>query len=198
MQILRIDSATTGENSVSRKLTDMIAAHFRDRHPDAKWIERDFATDPLPHLDRGSTGAIRQPPETHDEAMKAAFPKERAVLDEFLASDIVILGVPMYNFSVPSSIKAWLDRLGAPGVTFRYSEAGPEGLAGGRRVIVASSRGGQYEMDGPAEHQETYLRDMFTFMGIPDVEFVRAEKTGFGPEVMAQALAEAREQIARL
>jgi FMN-dependent NADH-azoreductase len=198
MQILRIDSATTGEASVSRKLTDLIAAHFREKHPDAKWIERDFATDPLPHIDVAKTGAIRQPQEAHDDAMKAAFPAERAVLDEFLASDIVILGVPMYNFSVPSSIKAWIDRLGVPGVTFKYSEAGPEGLAGGRRVIVASSRGGEYEMDGPAEHQETYLRDFFAFIGIDHVEFIRAEKTGFGPEVVAQAIADAKEQIARL
>lgn len=198
MQILRIDSATTGDKSVSRKLTDQIAAHFREKHPDATWIERDFATDPLPHIDVAKTGAIRQPQEAHDDAMKAAFPSERAVLDEFLASDIVILGVPMYNFSVPSSIKAWIDRLGVPGVTFKYSEAGPEGLAGGRRVIVASSRGGEYEMDGPAEHQETYLRDFFAFIGIDSLEFVRAEKTGFGPEVVAQAIADAKEQIARL
>ena len=198
MQILRIDSATTGEASVSRQLTDLIAAHFREKHPDATWIERDFATDPLPHIDRAKTGAIRQPPETHDEAMKAAFPAERAVLDEFLASDIVILGVPMYNFSVPSSIKAWIDRLGVPRVAFSYAEAGPEGLAGGRRVIVASSRGGEYEMGGPAEHQESYLRDFFAFIGIPDVEFIRAEKTGFGPEVVEQAIAAAKEKIARL
>lgn len=198
MQILRIDSATTGEESVSRVLTEAIAEHFRGKHPDAKWVVRDFATDPLPHIDRAKTGAIRKPPEAHDDAMKAAFPGERAVLDEFLASDIVILGVPMYNFSVPSSIKAWLDRLGVPGVTFSYSEAGPEGLAGGRRVIVASSRGGEYQMDGPAEHQETYLRDFFAFIGIPDVEFIRAEKTGFGPEAVEQALAAAREQIALL
>lgn len=198
MQILRIDSATTGEASVSRKLTERIAAHFRQKHPDATWVERDFATDPLPHLDEAKTGAIRQPQEAHDDAMKAAFPAERAVLDEFLASNIVILGVPMYNFTVPSSIKAWIDRLGVPGVTFKYSEAGPEGLAGGRRVIVASSRGGEYQMDGAFEHQETYLRDVFAFIGIDDVEFIRAEKTGFGPEVVDQALADADKQIAKL
>ena len=198
MQILRIDSATTGEASVSRKLTDLIAAHFREKYPDATWVERDFATDPLPHIDGARTGAIRRPREAHDADMQAAFPAERAVLDEFLASDIVILGVPMYNFSVPSSIKAWIDRLGVPGVTFSYSEAGPEGLAGGRRVIVASSRGGAYEMGGAAEHQETYLRDFFAFIGIDNVEFVRAEKTGFGPEAVEQALATAREQIAGL
>lgn len=198
MQILRIDSATTGDASVSRKLTALIADHFREKHPDAKWVERDFATDPLPHIDYASTGAIRRPEEARDEAMKAAFPAERAVLDEFLASDIVILGVPMYNFSVPSSIKAWIDRLGVPGVTFKYSEAGPEGLAGGRRVIVASSRGGEYQMDGPFEHQETYLRDVLAFIGVTEVEFIRAEKTGFGPDVVEHALAQAKEEIARL
>lgn len=198
MQILRIDSATTGKDSVTRELTEAIAAHFREKHPDATWVTRDFAADPLPHLDRASTGAIRQPRDTHDDAMKAVFAKERAVLDEFLASDIVILGVPMYNFSVPSSIKSWLDRLGAPGVTFAYSEKGPEGLAGGRRVIVASSRGGAYEMDGPAEHQETYLRDFFGFIGIDNVEFVRAEKIGFGPEARQQAIADAKAEIAGL
>ena len=198
MQILRIDSATTGDNSVSRELTDAITAHFRAKYPGATWLERDFATNPLPHLNHASTGAIRQPADTHDEAMKAAYPAERAVLDEFLASDIVILGVPMYNFTVPSSIKAWIDRLGVPGVTFGYTEKGPTGLAGGRRVIVASSRGGAYEMGGPAEHQESYLRDFFGFIGITDVEFVRAEKIGYGPEERAAAVAAAREEIAKL
>ncbi len=198
MQILRIDSATTGDASVSRELTDAIAEHFRAKYPDATWVVRDFATDPLPHLDVAKTGAIRQPQDAHDDAMKAAFPAERAVLDEFLASDIVILGVPMYNFTVPSSIKAWLDRLGVPGVTFGYSEKGPEGLAGGRRVIVASSRGGAYEMGGPAEHQETYLKTFFNFIGIDDVEFIRAEKIGFGPEAKDSAMVAAREEIAKL
>lgn len=198
MQILRIDSATTGEASVSRKLTDLIAAHFRAKYPDAKWVERDFATDPLPHIDRARTGAIRRPQDAHDADMQAAFPAERAVLDEFLASDIVIVGVPMYNFSVPSSIKAWIDRLGVPGVTFSYSEAGPEGLAGGRRVIVASSRGGEYRFDGPAEHQETYLRDFFAFIGIDDLEFIRATRIGFGPAARETALAAAGVEIARL
>ncbi|MXO59212.1 FMN-dependent NADH-azoreductase [Altererythrobacter salegens] len=198
MQILRIDSATTGDNSVTHELTDAIAEHFRGKYPDATWVVRDFATDPLPHLDVVTTGAIRQPQDAHTDAMKAAFPAERAVLDEFLASDIVILGVPMYNFTVPSSIKAWLDRLGVPGVTFGYTEKGPTGFAGGRRVIVASSRGGSYEMGGPAEHQETYLKTFFGFIGIDDVEFVRAEKIGFGPEVRAAAIAAAREEIAKL
>ncbi len=198
MKILHIDSATTGENSVSRELTKAALDHFTAKHPDAEVTSLDFDTDPLPHLTAATTGAIRLPAEAHTPEMAAAFDAERAVLDQFLASDIVILGVPMYNFTIPSSIKAWLDRLGVPGVTFSYSEAGPKGLAGGRRVIVVSSRGGEYAFDGPMEHQETYLRDMFGFIGIDDVEFIRAEKIGYGPDVRAAAIADAKAEIAKL
>lgn len=198
MKILHIDSATTGENSVSRELTKAALDHFTAKHPDAEVTSLDFDTDPLPHLTAATTGAIRLPAEAHTPEMAAAFAAERAVLDQFLASDIVILGVPMYNFTIPSSIKAWLDRLGVPGVTFSYSEAGPKGLAGGRRVIVVSSRGGEYAFDGPMEHQETYLRDMFGFIGIDDVEFIRAEKIGYGPDVRAAAIADAKAEIAKL
>lgn len=198
MKILHIDSATTGENSVSRELTKAAVEHFTAKHPDAEISSLDFATDPLPHLTPATTGAIRLPAEAHTPEMAAAFPAERAVLDQFLASDVVIIGAPMYNFTIPSSIKAWLDRLGVPGVTFSYSEAGPKGLAGGRRVIVISSRGGEYAFDGPMEHQETYLRDMFGFIGIDNVEFIRAEKIGYGPEARTASIAAAKEEIAKL
>ena len=198
MQILRIDSATTGANSVSRELTAAIIEHLAGKHPEARLVERDLAADPLPHIDPVTTGAIRLPRESHDAAMAAAFPAERAVLDEFLASDVVVIGAPMYNFSIPSQLKAWLDRLGVPGVTFTYASGAPEGLAGGRRVIVASSRGGAYEQGGAFEHQETLLRSFFAFVGLPEVKFVRAEGIGSGPERRAQAVAAAREEIARL
>lgn len=197
MQILKIDSSTNGGSSVSRELTQALLDHFTAQNPDATVIERDFATDPLPHIDPVTTGAIRLPEDAHDDAMTAAFPGERAILDEFLASDVVIVGAPMYNFSIPSSLKAWLDRLGVPRVTFRYGENGPEGLAGGRRVIVASSRGGAYENGGPAEHQESLLKAFFNFIGI-EPEFVRAEGIGMGPEAREKALADAREEIAKL
>lgn len=198
MQILRIDTAVTGAHSVSRELTQAITDHFLALHPEATLIERDFGTSPLPHLDPVTTGAIRHPQERHDEAMAAAFPAERAVLDEFLASDVVIVGAPMYNFTIPSQLKSWLDRLGVPGVTFSYSEAGPKGLAGGRRVILASSQGGTYELDAPFEHQESYLRDFFAFIGIDDPVFIRADRIGFGPEAREASLSAAREEIAAL
>lgn len=198
MQILRIDSATTGEQSISRKLTDALVAHFTAKHPDATVIERDLVAEPLPHIDPITTKAIRTPPETHEEAVAAAYPDQRAVLDEFLASDVVIVGAPMYNFSIPSQLKAWLDRLGVPGVTFKYSEKGPEGLAGGRKVVVASARGGAYTNDQVAENQESLLATFFGFIGVDDLHFVRVEKAGFGPEAIEAGLAAAKDEIAKL
>ncbi len=198
MRILHVDSATTGDASVSRKLTRLIVDHLTAKHPEAQVEVLDLGTDPLPHLDVVTTGAIRLPAEAHDEAMKAAFPTERAVLDQFLSSDIVVIGAPMYNFTIPSQLKAWLDRLGVPRVTFSYSEKGPEGLAGGRRVIIASSRGGTYEIGSPVEHQESYLTEFFGFIGIPRIEWIRAEKTGFGPDALAEAMGAAKDEIAKL
>lgn len=198
MKILRVDSAITGAESVSRALTQTITDHFRSLHPDAEITELDLAANPLPHIDPVTMGAIRFPTDRHDAAMQAAYPAERAVLDQFLASDVVIIGAPMYNFTIPSTLKAWLDRLGVPGVTFSYSEAGPQGLAGGRRVIVALSQGGEYQADAPFEHHESYLRDYLAFIGITDPVFVRANKTGFGPEVREAALAAAKLEIEAL
>ena len=198
MKILRVDSATTGDASVSRELTDAIMAHLTAKYPDAEVETLDLGINPLPHLSPVTTGAIRLPEEDHTDAMKAAFPTERAVLDQFLSSDIVVIGAPMYNFTIPSQLKSWLDRLGVPRVTFGYSENGPVGYAGGRKVIVASSRGGSYEMGGPVEHQETLLRDFLGFIGISDIEFIRAEGAGFGPEARAKAMEAAKAEIAKL
>jgi len=198
MKILHIDSATTGENSVSRELTRAIVDHLTAKNPGAEVTVLDLEANPLPHLTNATTGAIRLPADQHDEAMKAAFAGERAVLDQFFDSDVVVIGAPMYNFTISSALKAWLDRLGVPGVTFSYSEAGPQGLAGGRRVIIASSRGGEYQIDGAMEHQETLLRDFFGFIGIDDLEFIRAEKIGYGPDVREASLAAAKEEIAKL
>ena len=198
MNILRIDTAVTGEASVSRELTQAITDHFRALYPDAEVTELDLAANPLPHIDSVTTGAIRLPAAQHSEAMAAAFPAERAVLDQFLAADVVIIGAPMYNFTIPSQLKAWLDRLGVLGVTFSYSEAGPQGLAGGRKVIVASSQGGAYDLDAPFEHHESYLRDFLAFIGVADPVFVRANRIGFGPDVREAALTAARETIAQL
>jgi len=177
--ILHIDSSINGENSASRELTRSIVDQLASSNWGASVAHRDLAAAPLPHL------------------TLEAF-ADSTVLDEFLAADTVVIGAPMYNFTIPSQLKAWLDRLGVPGVTFSYSEAGPQGLAGPKRVIVASSQGGAYDLDAPFEHHESYLRDFLAFIGIADPVFVRAGRIGFGPEVRDAAVAAARETIARL
>lgn len=198
MKILKVDSSTNGGDSVSRELTDMIVEKLKSDNPDADIVTRDLGTEPLAHLNPITTGAIRMGEDDWTDDMKAAAPPEKAILDEFLSADVVVIGAPMYNFTIPSALKSWIDRLGVPRVTFAYEDGAPKGLAGGRRVIVASARGGAYEMGGPAEHQESYLRDFFAFIGLPDVEFIRAEKTGFGPDVRAQAIEDAKAAIAEL
>lgn len=164
MNILHLDSSITGDQSVSRQLTSRIVESLRQSAPAATIAHRDLAKNPLPHL------AF-----TADAAAAHA-----ASLDEFLEADVLVVGAPMYNFGIPSQLKAWIDSIAVAGKTFRYTENGPEGLAGGKRVIVASSRGGAYS-DGPMsdfDFQEAYLRTVFRFIGIDDVEFVRAEGVG--------------------
>jgi len=196
MQILRIDSSTTGAESVPRALTGMIMDRLGAKHPDARVVVRDLGSEPIAHLNPITTGAIRKAREEQTPDMQAAAPAERAILDEFLASDIVVVGAPMYNFSIPSGLKAWIDRLGMPRVTFRYGPSGAEGLAGGRRIIIASARGGVYQPGGPAEHQESLLTSFFQFIGCDDITIIRAEGIG-GGQREAQ-LAAAKEQIAHL
>lgn len=198
MQILRIDSSANGEQSITRQLTQAITDHFTAANPGATLVERDLVANPLAHIDTVTTEAIRTPPESHSEAAAAAYPAERAVLDQFLASDVVIIGAPMYNFSIPSQLKSWLDRLGVAGVTFKYSENGPEGLAGGRKVVIASARGGEYENGTMTENQESLLLTMLGFIGVDDVTTIRVDKVGYGPDAIAAGMAAAKEKIAEL
>ena len=161
MTILHIDSSISGDQSASRTITRSIVEQLTD----GDVIYRDLVSEPLPHL-------------TLD-----AF-ADSSVLDEFLAADTVVIGAPMYNFTLPTQLKAWLDRILVAGKTFRYTENGPEGLAGGKRVIVALARGGFYDAGSPAaslEHLETYLRGVFNFIGI-EPEFVAADGLAVGPE----------------
>lgn len=185
MNILHVDASALGPHSVSRELTAAIVARLQRAHPDARVIARDLSADPLPHW---------APVEDADSPQAQ---QNRAVLDEFLAADIVVIGAPMYNFGVPSSLKAWIDRIAVAGTTFRYGANGPEGLMGGKRVIVASSRGGVYS-SGPGaglDFQESYVRAVLGFLGVTDVAFVRAEGVNMGAAPKTQALAAAHEQM---
>ena len=189
MKLLHVDSSILGPGSVSRHLSASIVAQQQALHPDIDIVRRDLATDPVDHL-TGLHLAAAQGAVPESGALQADVATGQAVLEEFLAADVVVVGAPLYNFTISSQLKAWLDRLAVAGKTFAYSEAGPQGLAGGKKVIVASARGGIYSA-GPMvvmDFQETYLHAIFGFFGIKDVEIVRAEGLLMGPEQKQQAV----------
>jgi FMN-dependent NADH-azoreductase len=180
MKLLHIDPALPAR---ARPRAAVVAA-LTQADPRLDVIRRDLDAEPIPHLDSRRLPTVR-PANAPEGATGVPDPEGASALDEFLAADIVVIGAPMYNFTVPSQLKAWIDRILIAGRTFRYTEAGPLGLAGGKRVIIASSRGGLYASGMPFEaydFQEKYLPAVFAFIGIEDVEFMRAEGLAFGPE----------------
>ncbi|HYC94158.1 MAG TPA: NAD(P)H-dependent oxidoreductase [Sphingomicrobium sp.] len=181
MTILKIDSSINGQNSASRALTDSIVEQLKVANWGEQVVTRDLFADPLPHL-------------TLD-----AF-ADSSVLEEFQAADIVVIGAPMYNFTIPSQLKAWIDRVVVAGKTFQYGPNGPEGLAKGKRVIIALARGGIYSEGSPAaslEHLETYLRGVFNFIGI-EPEFVIAEGLNLSPEHRSTSIEQAQKDVVLL
>lgn len=189
MKILHIDSSALGTYSVSRQLTADIVAELKRAAPDAVVDYHDLAAQPLAHWTPVA-----------DAADPAAVLGNK-VLEDFLAADVVVVGAPMYNFTISSQLKAWLDRVLVAGKTFRYTADGSEGLAGGKRVIVASSRGGIYSPGSAGtamDFQEAYLRAVFGFLGVPELEFIRAEGLNFNEEHKSKALASAHESIGKL
>jgi FMN-dependent NADH-azoreductase len=179
LTILHLDSSFHHQDSVTRVLSKNIVGRLKTTHPDAEVIYRDLAKTPLPHV---------TPADLADPTF----------VDEFLRADVIVIGAPMYNLNIPSSLKAWLDRVVIAGKTFRYDSKGVEGLAGGRRIFIASSRGNTYAPPSPraaVDFQETYLRSMFGFLGVKDITVVRAEGTGISElrqRAIDNALAEIR------
>lgn len=199
--ILHIDTSILGGYSVSRQLSAEIVARQKTLHPNATVIYRDLVEAPALHLSDKHIAAF-QGAEVTDAALGADLAVGGAYIDDLFAADVIVIGVPMYNFSIPSQLKAWIDRVCVAGRTFQYGANGPEGLLPkGKKVFIASSRGGQYTGDSPAaflEHQETYLKAVLGFIGLTDVTVIRAEGVSRGDEVKNAALAEAKEQIAAL
>lgn len=194
--VLIIDSSGLGEASVSRKLTRGFAEQLQGRNPDVTVVRRDVGTTPVPHLTAETVGAVRGIAET-DEAL-ATLALSDTLVAEVQEADVIVIGAPMYNFGMASTLKTWFDHVLRAGVTFRYTEAGPEGLVKGKKAVVIETRGGFYS-DGPAavmDSQEPHIRTLLGFIGIDDVTFVRAEKLAFGPEAATAAVAEAIEQLA--
>ncbi|MGZ8997315.1 MAG: FMN-dependent NADH-azoreductase [Allosphingosinicella sp.] len=193
--ILILDSAATGDASISRKLTDALAAKL-GRRPGARIVRRDVGSEPIPHLDGETTAAIRGAEASTAKAREALALSDRLVA-ELKAADLIVIGAPMYNFGMASTLKAWFDHVLRARITFRYSESGPEGLLKGKKAIVIETRGGLYS-EGPAvamDSQEPHLRTMLGLMGIDDLTFVRAEKLGFGPEAAAAAILAATAEL---
>ena len=200
MKLLHVDSSILGEHSVSRAISAAITAQLTSSHEGIEVIDRDLAAVPISHLS-GAYLAGRDADVQHDQALQEDIELGGAALQEFLGADIVVIGCPMYNFAIPSQLKAWVDRVCVAGKTFRYTDKGAEGLCAGKRVIVAVSRGGMYGPQTPyaaAEHQESYLRALFSFLGITDLTFIRAEGIAYGPEQRDASLKAALGEAAAL
>ncbi|WP_420132410.1 FMN-dependent NADH-azoreductase [Rhodopseudomonas sp.] len=199
MKLLHIDSSVLGPNSVSRKVTAAIVDRLRQAHPGLMVTYRDVTTEPLRHLS-GSHLAVAHGA-TPEPSLQDDLAAGQDVLEEFLAADIVVVGAPMYNFTIPSQLKSWIDRILVAGKTFSYGPNGVQGLAAGKRVIVAVSRGGYYGADTPmaaGEHLESYLRFVFGFIGITDPEIISADGIQVGPEHREKALETALSAAASL
>jgi FMN-dependent NADH-azoreductase len=200
MKLLHIDSSVMGESSASRQISAAIVSALSDTIPGLEVVRRDLEAAPVPHLSARLLPTIRPDP-SQPGAAAAETDEAAAVLQEFLDADIVVIGAPMYNFTVSTQLKAWIDRILIAGKTFGYSEAGPTGLAGGKRVIVASSRGGLYAPGTPFEandFHETYLNAVFRFIGVETLEIVRAEGLAYGPDQREAALSAALASIPSL
>jgi len=190
MKLLHLDSSALGASSVTRELSAAIVARWQDAVPGLTVDYRDLDNNPLPHLTGGVLGGA-------DEAAAA---ESAATMDQFLEADVVVIGAPMYNFTIPSQLKAWIDRILVAGKTFHYTAEGPEGLVKDKRVIIALARGGFYHEGSPAaglEHVETYLRGAFNFIGV-EPEFVAADGLAISPEHRASSIKEAIGETVRL
>jgi FMN-dependent NADH-azoreductase len=191
MKLLHVDGSILGDHSVSRAVSAAIVAHLKAGAPDLAVTYRDVAATPIPHLS-GAYLAGQQPNATNTSDIQNDVELGRTVLSEFMAADIVVIGAPLYNFTISSQLKAWIDRILVAGQTFKYTESGSVGLVPEKRVIVAVARGGLYgegSASAKAEHAETYLRVVLDFIGVTNPEFVIAEGIALGPEAREKALA---------
>lgn len=195
--LLLIESSVRQRDSVSRQLSEEFVAQWRQANPGGRVLSRDLAREPLPHLDADLLGGWMKPAAEQSAAEQAALVRSDQLIEELLAADVLVLGAPMYNFAIPSTLKAWLDHVLRAGVTFKYTEQGPRGLLQGKRAYVLTARGGVYA-GGPLDQQEPYLRQALGFIGIDDVQFVHAEGLNMGGDSAAQGLARARARLAEI
>jgi len=194
MNILQVNSSARREGSQSTRLANHLVQRLRDANPEATVTVRDLTADPHPVLDETALTALFTPAAQHTLEQAARVALDDALIAQIKAADVVVLGVPMYNFGVSTQLKNWIDAISRAGVTFRYSEKGPEGLLTGKKVYVALTRGGRYR-NTPADSQVPYLKTVLGFLGMTDVHFVYAEGLSMGPDAERAALASAYEEI---
>lgn len=201
MNILQLDASPLGKASVSRQLTASVVEKLTREHPSARVTRRDLVASPISHLSGELLQVLRPAPgitPPSGPTLQAEAEQTDELINELLAADVLVIGAPMYNFSIPSQLKTWIDRVAQAGRTFRYTAEGPQGLAVGKKVIVVSTRGGVYAgtaYEAAMDHQESYLRTVLNFLGMTDVTFVRAEGIAMKKD---EALATANRQIADL
>ena len=197
MKILQINSSARSAGANSTRLADAVTTRLKAANPGAVVELRDLAAHPHPVLDEAALGALFTPADQRTPEQAARVALDDALIAQVQAADAIVLGVPMYNFGVPVQLKTWIDAIARAGVTFRYTENGPEGLVKGKKVYVALARGGVYR-DTPADSQVPYLKGVLGFLGMTDVEFIYAEGLAMGPETADKAFAEAEAAIAAL
>jgi len=195
--LLKLNTSIFGENGASSRLTDAFVARWLAAHLGARVIERDLATDPVPHLTADVFAGFNAQPGERSPAQQAAVDVSDALIDELKRSDVLVLGLPMYNFGVPSTLKAYFDYIGRGGETFRYTENGPEGLLTGKEAYVLAARGGVYD-GAPSETETSYVRQFLSFLGIADIEFVYAEGLALGDAARTVAFESAARAIEQL
>ncbi len=198
MKLLHLDSSILGDSSASRQLSRAVVEAWLAAAPEIQVSYRDLAGDALSHLSAASLMAGGTPAELRDAAQRHEVALAEATLNEFLAADALVIGAPMYNFTIPTQLKAWIDRVAVAGKTFAYDENGPKGLAGGKKVIIVSTAGGIHAGQPSGQAHEDYLQLVLRFLGITDIEIVRAEGLAYGEEPRSNALKAAHAQIVGL
>jgi FMN-dependent NADH-azoreductase len=195
--LLKLTTSIFGENGASSRLADAFVTRWLATHPGAKVIERDLATDPIPHLTAEAFAGFTAQPGGLSPVQQAAVETSDALIDELKRTDVLVLGLPMYNFGLPSTLKAYFDYIGRAGLTFRYTENGPEGLLTGKKAYVFAARGGVYA-DASSETETAYVRQFLSFLGITEIEFIYAEGLAMGDAARASALESAAMTIEKL
>lgn len=194
-RVLIIESSARQHDSISRQLTRDFIAQWQSAHPTDAITLRDLAANPVPHLDETLLGGWMKPQEQRTAEELKALQRSNELTDELLAADVLVMAAPMYNFTIPSTLKAWLDHVLRAGITFKYTETGPQGLLTGKRAYVLTARGGIHA-GGASDHQEPYLRQVMAFIGIHDVTFIHAEGLNMGGDFHDKGLNQAKAKLA--